>query len=225
MVNHTGFMKYERKHPPKRAVKERIKDFKEIEQLLAPESLIQQAARCMYCGVPSCHSFGCPLQNRIPDWNDMVHRGKWQLALQLLHVTNNFPEITGRICPAPCETACTLSINQSAVIIRHIELQIIEQGWQKGWIQPEPPQHKTGKKVAIVGSGPAGLATAQQLARYGHEVVVFEKMDRIGGILRYGIPDFKMNKWIIDRRLEHLHKEGVKFETSNCHRRCCTSIT
>jgi glutamate synthase (NADPH/NADH) small chain len=214
MVNHTGFMKYERLDPPKRAVKKRIKDFKEFEELLPVESLTQQAARCMYCGVPSCHSFGCPLQNRIPDWNDMVHRGHWKRALELLHRTNNFPEITGRICPAPCEAACTLSINQSAVLIRHIELQIIEEGWQKGWIQPEPSQYKTGKRVAIVGSGPAGLAAAQQLARYGHEVVVFEKMDRIGGILRYGIPDFKMEKWIIDRRLEHLRKERVTFETS-----------
>ena len=213
MVNHTGFMKYERLDPPKRVVKKRIKDFKEFEELLPVESLTQQAARCMYCGVPSCHAFGCPLQNRIPDWNDMVHRGHWKQALELLHITNNFPEITGRICPAPCEAACTLSINQSAVLIRHIELQIIEEGWRKGWIQPEPAQYKTGKRVAIVGSGPAGLAAAQQLARYGHEVVVFEKMDRIGGILRYGIPDFKMEKWIIDRRLEHLRKEGVTFET------------
>jgi len=177
------------------------------------EDLKDQAARCMDCGVPSCHSFGCPLANRIPDWNDLVYRGKWQKALDLLHATNNFPEITGRICPAPCEAACTLDISKNPVTIRQLELQIIENGWQQGWIKPQPPLEKTGKRVAIIGSGPAGLAAAQQLARMGHDVVVFEKDNRIGGLLRYGIPDFKLDKKILDRRLEQLRQEGVQFRT------------
>lgn len=167
----------------------------------------------MDCGIPFCHSFGCPVKNRIPDWNEMVYRGKWKQALDLLHQTCNLPEITGRVCPAPCEAACTLAINQPAVTIRHLELQIVEHGWREGWILPEPPERKTGKRVAVVGSGPAGLPAAQTLARCGHDVVVFEKSDRVGGMLRYGIPDFKLEKWILDRRLEQMKAEGVVFET------------
>jgi NAD(P)H-dependent glutamate synthase small subunit len=167
----------------------------------------------MDCGIPFCHAFGCPLAGRIPEFNDMVHRGQWRRALDLLHANNNFPEITGRICPAPCEAACSLSINQKPVTVRQIELEIVERGWREGWIRPEPPAKKSGRRVAIIGSGPAGLAAAQQLARAGHEVVVFEKADRPGGILRYGIPDFKLDKSVLDRRLEQLRAEGVAFET------------
>ena len=213
MAKATGFIEYQRIDPAKRDVAERIKDYQEFEIPLSPAQLHEQAARCMDCGVPGCHAYGCPLQNRIPDWNDMIYRGQWQRALDLLHATNNFPEITGRICPAPCEAACTLSINQEPVTIRHIELQIVERGWQEGWIQPEIPAQQTGKKIAVIGSGPAGLAAAQLLARYGHAVVVFEKSNRIGGLLRYGIPDYKLEKRIIDRRLEQLQAEGVRFET------------
>ncbi|MCL5019567.1 MAG: NAD(P)-binding protein, partial [Patescibacteria group bacterium] len=213
MAKNTGFMEYTREDPPKRPVEERIYDFREFEGLLPAEHLRNQAARCMDCGIPFCHSFGCPLKNRIPDWNDMVYKGNWRKALDLLQSTDNFPEFTGRICPAPCEAACTLSINQPAVSIRHIELEIVEHGWNEGWILPEPAPFKSGKKVAVVGSGPAGLVTAQKLVRRGHEVVVFEKADRVGGLLRYGIPDFKLEKWVIDRRLEQLIGEGVIFET------------
>ena len=209
----SGFLDYQRKNPDKRPVAQRIHDFDEFEQLLSESEIRQQAARCMDCGVPFCHAYGCPLKNRIPDWNDMVYHGHWKRALNLLHSTNNFPEITGRICPDLCEASCTLSINQSAVTSRHIELQIIERGFREGWIQPEKPAQKTGNRVAIIGSGPAGLAAAQQLVRQGHEVVVFEQTDRIGGLLRYGIPDFKLKKSIIDRRLQQMTNEGVIFES------------
>jgi len=214
MAKTTGFIEYQRCEPGKRDKAERIHDFLEFELPLPAEQLTQQAARCMDCGVPHCHAFGCPLLNRIPDWNEMVYRGQWRRALDLLHSTNNFPEFTGRICPAPCETACTLMILQEPVTIRHIEYQIVERGWQEGWITPQPPASKSGKRVAVVGSGPAGLAAAQQLARQGHEVIVFERDDRIGGILRYGIPDFKLDKSVIDRRLEQMKAEGVIFETN-----------
>lgn len=210
----TGFMKIKRKDPEKRPIKERVQDYNEFEKMLSTDDIMLQANRCSDCGIPFCHAYGCPVKNRIPDWNDMVFRNQWQRALWLLHSTDNFPEFTGRICPAPCEAACTLSINIPAVSIKHIELQIVERGWREGWIQPEPAPVKTGKKVAVVGSGPAGLAAAQQLCRKGHEVVVYEKDNRIGGLLRYGIPDFKLEKWVIERRLDQMQKEGVVFETS-----------
>ncbi len=213
MAKATGFIEYERENPSKLPVHERIKHFREFEIPLPEEKVILQAARCMDCSIPYCHSYGCPCNNRIPDWNDMVYKNHWKRALDLLHSTINFPEFTGRVCPAPCEHACTLAINQNPVSIKHIELQIVEKGWREGWIKPQVAPYKTGKKIAIVGSGPAGLAAAQQLARRGHHVIVFEKSDRIGGILRYGIPDFKLEKWIIDRRLEQLKAEGVVFET------------
>ena len=209
----TGFLMYEREDAPKRPVDLRVRDFAEIELHIPARRLEQQGARCMDCGIPYCHSLGCPIANLIPDWNDMICRGHWRRALDLLHATNNLPEITGRVCPAPCEHACTLAINQPAVAIRQIELRIVEHGWQKGWIVPEPAPEKTGKRVAVVGSGPSGLPAAQQLARAGHETVLFERADRIGGILRYGIPDFKLDKSVIDRRMEQMRAEGVVFET------------
>jgi glutamate synthase (NADPH/NADH) small chain len=208
-----GFLKYKRQDASHRPVEERIRDFSELDIPLTPDQLRQQTARCMDCGIPFCHGVGCPLKNCIPDFNELVYKNRWQQACQLLHSTNNFPEITARVCPAPCETACTLSISDEPVSIRHIEFQIVERGFEQGWIQPQPPAEKTGKKVAIIGSGPAGLAAAQQLARAGHEVIVFEKDEKIGGLLRYGIPDFKLNKRIIDRRLKQLSAEGVQFQT------------
>jgi glutamate synthase (NADPH) small chain len=212
MPKYTAFKDIKREEPPARPIEQRITDYNEVEQLLPLSTLKQQAERCMDCGIPFCNSYGCPVKNRIPDWNALVHQGHWERALELLHSTNNFPEITGRICPMPCEAACTLSINQDATTIKQIELQIIEHGWKNGWVKPEPAEFKTGKKIAIIGSGPAGLAAAQQLARLGHEVVVFEKSDRIGGILRYGIPDFKFEKQILDRRIEQMKQEGIIFE-------------
>jgi glutamate synthase (NADPH/NADH) small chain len=212
MGNPTGFILYKRADLPKRKIDERIKDYREIEGLLPQKKLKEQATRCMNCGVPTCHMFGCPVENRIPDFNDLLSRDHWHKALDVLHATINFPEFTGRICPAPCEAACTLAINELPVTIRHIELQIVEHGWQMGWIKPEPASFASGKKVAVVGSGPAGLAAAQQLVRNGHQVVVFEKAGKIGGLLRYGIPDFKLEKHFIDRRLQQMETEGVVFE-------------
>lgn len=208
----TGFLEFNRVDPQKRPVKQRIKDYNEIEIPLPLDELTKQAARCMDCGIPFCHAFGCPLANIIPDFNDLVYKGNWEKALEILHSTNNFPEVTGRICPAPCEAACTLSINEPAVTIRQIEFQIVERGWKEGWIKPRISPVKTGKKIAVVGSGPAGLAAAQQLARNGHDVVLYEKDSRIGGLLRYGIPDFKLNKNVIDRRMQQMTAEGVVFE-------------
>jgi glutamate synthase (NADPH/NADH) small chain len=207
----TGFKEYQRELPGKRPVKERIKDFKEIYRSFPKEKLKEQAARCMDCGVPTCHA-GCPLGNLIPDWNDFVYQDQWQEALWQLLLTNNFPEFTGRLCPAPCEEACVLAINEPAVTIEQIEKEIIEHAFARGWIKPEPPQQRTGKLVAVIGSGPSGLACAQQLNRAGHAVTVYERADRIGGLLRYGIPDFKLEKRVLDRRLEIMQQEGIRFE-------------
>ncbi|MBN2375915.1 MAG: glutamate synthase subunit beta, partial [Sedimentisphaerales bacterium] len=209
-----GFLEHNRKEVTHRPVGDRVGDFKEIDLPHSQELLVEQAARCMECGIPFCHGIGCPVQNRIPEFNDLVYRGRWREACDNLHSTNNFPEITGRTCPAPCETSCTLSINDEPVLIRHIEFQIVERGFERGWILPKPATKLSGKRVAIVGSGPAGLAAAQQLTRAGHDVTVFEKEDRIGGLLRYGIPDFKLDKAIIERRLKQLFAEGVHFQTN-----------
>ncbi|MGA2990032.1 MAG: glutamate synthase subunit beta [Candidatus Korobacteraceae bacterium] len=211
----TGFMEFGRELPGRRPATERINDWFEIYTQFPEDKLQKQGARCMDCGVPFCHT-GCPLGNIIPDWNDHVYRGRWREAVRQLHATNNFPEFTGRLCPAPCEAACVLGIHEPAVTIRQIEKSIVEKGFEEGWIVPEPPQQETGMRVAVIGSGPAGLAAAQQLRRAGHGVTVFEKADRIGGLLRYGIPHFKMEKHLIDRRLEQMRKEGVEFIT-NAH--------
>jgi glutamate synthase (NADPH/NADH) small chain len=209
----TGFMEFERELPKKRRVEERIRDYKELYLPMPEEKKREQAGRCMNCGIPFCHT-GCPLGNLIPDWNDLVYSGNWKEALHELHATNNFPEFTGRLCPAPCEEACVLGINKPAVTIEEIEKSIIEKGFSEGWVKPEPPESRTGKKVAVIGSGPSGLAAAQQLNRAGHWVTVFERADRIGGLLRYGIPHFKMEKWVIDRRLEIMEQEGIVFKTN-----------
>ena len=209
----TGFVDYPRETPSRRAVTERVNDWFEIYLDFPEDNLRNQAARCMDCGVPFCHT-GCPVNNIIPNWNDLVYRGRWKEAVRQLHATNNFPEFTGRICPAPCEAACVLGINQPAVTIKQIEKSIVERGFSEGWIRPEPPKMRTGRKVAVVGSGPAGLAAAQQLCRAGHAVTVHEKADRIGGLLRYGIPEFKMEKHVVDRRLEQMTAEGVCFVTN-----------
>jgi glutamate synthase (NADPH) small chain len=213
MGKNTGFMEYARELPERRPVEERVKDWFEIYKEFPLDKVRTQGARCMDCGVPFCHT-GCPLNNIIPDWNDLVYRDRWHAAVRVLHSTNNFPEFTGRICPAPCEAACVLGINEPPVTIKVIERTIIDQAFAEGWIVPEPPAVRTGKRVAVVGSGPAGLAAAQQLARAGHWVTVFEKNDRIGGLLRYGIPNFKMEKQGIDRRIEQMGAEGVEFITN-----------
>jgi len=211
----TGFLEYERHERTFAPAADRVQHYREFVIPLDENQLSLQGARCMDCGIPFCHQ-GCPVNNIIPDWNDLVYQGNWQEALKVLHSTNNFPEFTGRICPAPCEESCTLNIDDEPVTIKTIECAIVDKGWEQGWIEPQVAEHKTGKRVAVVGSGPAGLACAQQLARAGHEVEVFEKNDRIGGLLRYGIPDFKMEKHIIDRRMEQMQAEGVTF-TMNTH--------
>ncbi len=208
----TGFLEYERKDSGYQPVEQRIRHYSEFVLPPTEDELSRQGARCMDCGIPFCHQ-GCPVNNIIPDWNDLVYRRQWREALDVLHSTNNFPEFTGRICPAPCEEACTLNIDDNPVTIKAIECAIVDRGWEEGWITPLPPARKTGKRVAVVGSGPAGLACAQQLARAGHDVTVFEKADRIGGLLRYGIPDFKMEKHGIDRRIAQMEAEGVRFRT------------
>jgi glutamate synthase (NADPH) small chain len=206
----TGFIEVHRKKHPTRPVADRVKDWQEVYLPYAGDALQAQAARCMDCGIPFCHQ-GCPLGNIIPDWNDLVYRDRWHAAIDRLHATNNFPEFTGRLCPAPCEGACVLGINDDPVTIKGIEVSIIDRAWEEGWVQPTPPATRTWKKVAIVGSGPAGLAAADQLNRAGHLVTVFEKSDRIGGLLRYGIPEFKMEKRVLDRRLAVMEAEGVVF--------------
>jgi glutamate synthase (NADPH/NADH) small chain len=208
-------MKYQRDHHHKAPVAERLKHFNEFLVVLGEEEMRAQGARCMDCGVPFCHT-GCPLGNIIPDWNDLVYRGHWQDASARLHATNNFPEFTGRVCPAPCESACVLGINEDPVAIKSIEMAISDRGFDEGWIVPEPPATRTGKRVAVIGSGPAGLAAAQQLNRAGHLVTVFERADRPGGLLMYGIPDFKLEKWRVWRRVEQMKAEGVRFEC-NAH--------
>jgi glutamate synthase (NADPH/NADH) small chain len=209
----TGFLEIKRHEPGAQPIAERIRFYKEFEVPLADAELSKQGARCMDCGIPFCQS-GCPVNNIIPDWNDLVYKGRWREAIEVLHSTNNFPEFTGRICPAPCEASCTLNINSDPVTIKTLEHAIIDHAWEHGWVKPMPAARKTGKKVAVVGSGPAGLACAQQLARAGHAVALFEKNDRIGGLMRYGIPDFKMEKRHIDRRLEQMRAEGVEFRVN-----------
>jgi glutamate synthase (NADPH/NADH) small chain len=209
----TGFMEFQRLQEASEAPEARKKHYHEFVRHLTDQDAAVQGARCMDCGTPFCTS-GCPVNNIIPDWNDLVYKQKWREALDTLHSTNNFPEFTGRVCPAPCEAACTLNINNDPVGIKSIEHAIIDKGWEMGWVRPEPPARKSGKKVAIVGSGPAGMACAQQLARAGHDVVLYEKSDRIGGLLRYGIPDFKMEKRLIDQRVEQMRAEGVEFRVS-----------
>ncbi|MBS0352841.1 MAG: glutamate synthase subunit beta [Proteobacteria bacterium] len=211
----TGFLEYQRLSEAYAPVEQRLKHYKEFVDHLSDEDAAKQGARCMDCGIPFCNN-GCPVNNIIPDWNDLVYRGNWKEAIEVLHSTNNFPDFTGRICPAPCEAACTLNINTEAVGIKSIEHAIIDKAWENGWVTAQPAATKTGKKVAVVGSGPAGLAAAQQLARVGHDVTVFEKSSRIGGLLRYGIPDFKLDKSTIDRRVEQLEAEGVTFRTKVC---------
>ncbi|MDE2288543.1 MAG: glutamate synthase subunit beta [Burkholderiales bacterium] len=208
----TGFLEFERQHESYEAPLARVKHYKEFVLALTDEQAKIQGARCMDCGIPFCNN-GCPVNNIIPDFNDLVFRQDWKQAITVLHSTNNFPEFTGRICPAPCEAACTLNINDDPVGIKSIEHAIIDKAWSEGWVEPQVARHKTGKTVAIVGSGPAGLAAAQQLARAGHDVTVFEKNDRVGGLLRYGIPDFKLEKWLIDRRMRQMEAEGVTFRT------------
>ena len=211
----TGFLEYKLQERTYRPVAERVQHYQEFVEPLAPDELIRQGARCMDCGIPYCHT-GCPVNNIIPDWNDLVYKGEFRKAIEVLHSTNNFPEFTGRICPAPCQESCTLNIDDNPVAIKTIECAIIDRAWEEGWVSPEIAAHKTNKKVAVIGSGPAGMACAQQLARAGHDVELFEKNATIGGLLRYGIPDFKMEKHLIDRRVEQMEAEGVVMRT-NCH--------
>ena len=211
MAKPTGFLDYERAGARYRDVEERLADWKHVQEDFSDEAIAVQAARCMDCGIPFCND-GCPLGNIIPDWNDLVYRNKWEDALLRLHSTNNFPEFTGMVCPAPCEAACVLGINDDAVAIKQVEWEIIQRGWEEGWVVPLLPDRRTGRSVAVVGSGPAGLSAAQQLSRAGHTVTVFEKNERIGGLLRYGIPDFKLEKRLIERRLDQMRQEGVSFQ-------------
>ena len=213
MADPRGFIKFARESPTRRPVPVRVYDWQEVYQPFPTASITKQASRCMDCGIPFCHS-GCPLGNLIPDWNDLVYRGHWREAIERLHATNNFPEFTGRLCPAPCETSCVLGINQDPVSIKQVEVEIVDRAWQEGWITPQVPSVKTGRRVAIVGSGPSGLAAAQQLTRAGHDVVVFERADRIGGLLRYGIPEFKLEKRHLDRRIAQMRAEGTEFLTN-----------
>jgi len=210
----TGFKEIERQERTYAPVADRVTHYNEFVIELSDEQLSAQGARCMDCGIPFCHQ-GCPVDNIIPDWNDLVYRGDWEEAVKVLHTTNNFPEVTGRICPAPCQESCTLNITDEPVTIKTIECAIIDKAWQEGWVKPQVAPHKTGKRVAVVGSGPAGLAAAQQLARVGHSVVVYERQDRIGGLLRYGIPDFKLDKKLLDRRVAQMRAEGVEFHTNS----------
>ncbi len=209
----TGFMEIPRETPTRRPIPERVNDYLEVYNPMSDDQLRAQGARCMDCGIPFCHQ-GCPLGNLIPDWNDLVYRDQWRAAIERLHATNNFPEFTGKLCPAPCEASCVLGINNDPVTIKLIEASIIDRAWDEGWVVPQPPEVRTGKTVAVVGSGPAGLACAQQLARAGHSVTVFERDDRVGGLLRYGIPDFKMEKRFLDRRIKQMQDEGVVFRPS-----------
>ncbi len=213
MGKETGFLEIERQDRSYAEPAARLKHYKEFAIPPAPGALQAQASRCMNCGIPYCHT-GCPVNNQIPDWNHLTYEGDWRAALEVLHSTNNFPEFTGRICPAPCESACTLNIDDQPVTIKSIECAIIDRGWKEGWVAPQPPEQRSGKTVAVVGSGPAGMACAQQLARAGHSVTLFEKSDRIGGLMRYGIPDFKMEKHLINRRIVQMEAEGVQFRTS-----------